>query len=341
MSTKNKKYVQLVILVPVYNTELYVSEFLDSLLDQSFRDFIVCLVDDGSLDHSLEIIKAYAKKDHRVVILHKKNSGVSSARNYGLDYIDNFIKCEYIYFCDSDDLLGPDSLQICINAMNENKSDISIFSVAELKQNGISYRKRIMLSNRIIYSDDIIRQYFRDGMLWYKNSTSEAFLNNKIFRAGVIKGYRFDENLRRAEDFDFYLSALHKLSSASICSNAWYYYRKRKSSLTQQNINTDELMVCKKHYLNADKCSCLLKKLLQHRLIRSFYLAVYSKYEQDKLSEAKAIINDFRSFDFLYKRTISDKKIFFIMNLPYKLLFLYMAFRRRLKKTSLQNNYFK
>ena len=95
------------IIVPVYNTETYLSCCIDSILSQSFTDFELLLVDDGSTDGSGKICDAYAEKDSRIRVFHKKNGGVSSARNMGLDNA----KGEWVFFVDSDDELMPDGLK--------------------------------------------------------------------------------------------------------------------------------------------------------------------------------------------------------------------------------------
>ena len=90
------------IIVPVYNVEKYLARCIDSILAQTFTDFELILVDDGSTDNSGEICDEYAGKDPRIIVIHKENGGVSSARNHGLD----IARGEYITFVDSDDQIG-------------------------------------------------------------------------------------------------------------------------------------------------------------------------------------------------------------------------------------------
>ena len=91
------------IIVPVYNTEEYLSECIESILDQSFTDFELLLINDGSIDKSGKICDEYAKKDSRIVVIHKENGGVSSARNKGIEIAQG----EWISFIDADDWITP------------------------------------------------------------------------------------------------------------------------------------------------------------------------------------------------------------------------------------------
>jgi len=99
------------VVVPVYKVELYLRRCVDSILAQTYRDFELILVDDGSPDRCGAICDEYAKRDDRVVVLHRENGGVSSARNAGLDWVDAHSSCEYIALLDSDDWIFPNYLE--------------------------------------------------------------------------------------------------------------------------------------------------------------------------------------------------------------------------------------
>lgn len=101
------------VIIPVYNAQKVLSEAIESVLNQSYRNFELLLIDDGSTDASPSICDSFASKDHRVRVIHKKNGGVSSARNCGLDAA----KGEFISFVDNDDLLYPDFLGTMVNSI--------------------------------------------------------------------------------------------------------------------------------------------------------------------------------------------------------------------------------
>lgn len=121
------------VIVPVYNVEPYLRRCLDSILAQTFQDFELIIVDDGSTDGCGAICDEYASSDARVRVIHKKNAGVSTARNTGLDAAIG----QYVYFCDSDDSILPETLQSTVMLAEENSADaVSFnFSRGEKKQN--------------------------------------------------------------------------------------------------------------------------------------------------------------------------------------------------------------
>ena len=107
------------VIVPVYNVEIYLPRCIDSILSQSFTDFELILVDDGSPDNCGKICDEYALKDSRVRVFHKSNGGVSSARNLGLDNV----RGEWVTFIDSDDYVEVDYLKELIDAQQKNQVD--------------------------------------------------------------------------------------------------------------------------------------------------------------------------------------------------------------------------
>ena len=105
MLSANQKNPKIAIITPVYNTARYLRECLDSILSQTYKNFAVFTIDDGSTDDSGQILDEYAAKDCRIITIHKKNGGVSSARNTALDAIENDGSFDYITFVDSDDVV--------------------------------------------------------------------------------------------------------------------------------------------------------------------------------------------------------------------------------------------
>lgn len=112
------------VIVPVYQVEAYLARCLDSLLAQTFEDFELILVNDGTRDGCPEIMNAYAAKDARIRILHKENGGLSSARNAGLDVAQG----EYVAFVDSDDYVAPALLEDTVRAAEQSGADLVLFN---------------------------------------------------------------------------------------------------------------------------------------------------------------------------------------------------------------------
>lgn len=114
------------IIVPVFNVEKYLSECIDSILSQTFTDIELILVDDGSTDNCPQICDEYAKKDKRIVVIHKENGGLSSARNAGLDCFFENSTSKYIGFIDSDDMAHPQMYEFLLRAIEETGSQIAL-----------------------------------------------------------------------------------------------------------------------------------------------------------------------------------------------------------------------
>ncbi|MBQ6543175.1 MAG: glycosyltransferase family 2 protein, partial [Clostridia bacterium] len=120
------------VIVPVYKVEKYLPRCLDSILSQSFTDFELLLVDDGSPDSCPEICDEYARRDRRISVIHKENGGLSSARNAALERATG----KYVSFVDSDDYITADALQTLYSALTETDSDIAVGNMMSIDESG-------------------------------------------------------------------------------------------------------------------------------------------------------------------------------------------------------------
>lgn len=122
------------IITPVYNVEKHLANCIKSILEQTYTDFELILVDDGSPDNSGNICDEYAKKDNRITVIHKENGGVSSARNIGLNWVLENSESKWINFIDSDDWVQPCYLQSLLNAVTNSDSSISACAFVECNE---------------------------------------------------------------------------------------------------------------------------------------------------------------------------------------------------------------
>ena len=197
------------VIVPVYNVEKYLRRCIDSILAQTFTDFELLLIDDGSKDKSGEICDEYAKKDVRVKVFHKENGGVSSARNIGLDNA----KGELICFSDSDDYVGEDWLSEFVK--NSGCADLVVESFYEVTESNT----QLVKMNAI--------QGTKDSILYLYELNVLGYLWCKCFKRSIISKHnlRFNPNYRIWEDTDFILRyACFCKSIACIPFGAYYYY---------------------------------------------------------------------------------------------------------------------
>lgn len=171
------------IIIPSYNEEKNISRCLDSVLNQTFTDFEVLCVDDGSTDKTFDIIKKYSEKDGRIIPLKNPGKGVSSARNYGIDNS----KGEYIGFVDSDDFIQPQMYEFLYRALTENNCDFSVCrygKTSEIKEKSFEYKvENFSPENFISFTDS---DFTLNNELIFSSACtkliSKKFLNKTRFK---------------------------------------------------------------------------------------------------------------------------------------------------------------
>ena len=223
---------RLSIIVPVYNAEEYLDRCMISILEQDFSSYEVILVDDGSTDSSPMICDRYSATDPRFRTIHKKNGGVSSARNAGLD----LAKGEYVMFVDSDDALLPDSLEMMFENIRGEDLAVGGYTVyiegtpgkEVLPMRNYSYKGEDM---NVFYDENIRRNCEMLDAPW-----------SKVFRRKTIGELRFCEDLSYAEDKLFVFSFLARCSSAYACAFPVYAYHVRAGSLGSDTMSDRHLM---------------------------------------------------------------------------------------------------
>lgn len=200
---------QISVIVPVYNAEKYLHRCIDSILAQTFSDFELLLIDDGSKDNSGRICDEYAAKDSRIRVFHKKNGGVSSARNMGLDNA----KGDWITFVDSDDWIETEFLNECLQG---NDVDYII----------VSYAKHMTNDQRIEEYFEPYKTYTIDSCLFVDNNFKLMFFTPwaKFFKTSIIKKNKlcFEDGIHISEDTLFVFQYLLYINSVSLSSKISY-----------------------------------------------------------------------------------------------------------------------
>lgn len=220
------------IIVPVYNTAKYLHRCLDSILQQSFKDFEVLLVDDGSTDNSGEICDEYAAKDSRIRVFHKENGGVSSARNVGLD---NAVG-EWVTFVDSDDELNFEGLGLDY----EQLSNVDLILTAYCGKIGATCELNV-----------VEREENHDFKTFLSENLNYGIFSvvwGKFFRKEKIGNLRFDVAMKIGEDTLFTLMFLNAINECKIVNTVTYIYnqpqnlqKKYSLSVTDATSNLDKI----------------------------------------------------------------------------------------------------
>lgn len=199
------------VIVPVYNTEKYLHRCIDSILAQTFTDFELLLIDDGSKDNSGVICDEYAAKDSRVRVFHKENGGVSSARNQGLDNASG----EWVFFVDSDDAIMDKTFEVVPKVSN-----VELIITSYIAQNNNGLNKYTISPRNVVVCETEKKTFIEK----YINTNTIKAPWAKFFRRNIICDLRFDENISCGEDFLFVLTYLHKTFQIYLVNYCTYIY---------------------------------------------------------------------------------------------------------------------
>lgn len=207
------------IIVPMYNSEKYIARCIDSLLEQSYENIEIIVVDDGSSDNGVEIIKKYT--DNRINIYQKKNEGVSATRNFGIEKSNG----DFVLFVDSDDYVSKDIVKIMLDKVNNIKSMV-------LCNNDEIWHNRI--EKRILFSEDTV-ELNKIDILRAIASGKAGLVCSKLVSSRVIKENNivFDESLKVGEDQLFFLNVAQYTKEFKYVNKSLYFYdRTNENSAT-------------------------------------------------------------------------------------------------------------
>ena len=206
------------IIVPVFNVETYVSDCINSLIKQTYKNLEIILVNDGSTDNSLRICNEYAIKDSRIKIISKDNGGVSDARNAGLAKATG----TYIGFVDSDDFIHPQMYELLYNAINQNEADLAVCNYT--RSHTSEFEKNIDLNEQPISYIDKNQAMNNIGLLG-------VTVWNKLYKKSILQNFSFTCN-RIHEDEIALHEIIFKCSKIVILRTELYFYRYTQNSIT-------------------------------------------------------------------------------------------------------------
>ncbi len=206
------------IIIPVYKVEKYLEKCIQSVINQTYENLQIILVDDGSPDNCGKICDEYAQKDHRIEVIHKSNGGLSDARNKGLE----MAKGEYIGFVDSDDYIEADMYEVLYNLLKQYNADVSICNFYTVSQGKISIKNAdngINEYNRI----EILKEILLD-----KNIQSYAW--NKLYKKELFDEIKYPIG-KKYEDIGTTFYLLEKCNKVVVTGKSEYYYINRQDSI--------------------------------------------------------------------------------------------------------------
>ncbi len=235
------------VVIPVYNVEKYLDRCICSVVDQTYRNTEIILVDDGSNDKSPEICDSWAQRDGRIKVIHKQNAGAGMARNTGIDNAEG----EFILFVDSDDYVDLSTVSKCVETLQKDKSDIVMFGRVEAKKNGETSIKPIC-TDKFYFENKAVTEDILSG-LFINEKGFGVGVCGKMFRFSVIKdnGIRFhSERELLSEDACFLVELFEYIKSVSLLPENFYYYYQNENSFSRtykkdmQKMNDNFLAYC-------------------------------------------------------------------------------------------------
>lgn len=300
------------VIVPVYNSEKYLSRCIESIISQSFVDLEIILINDGSFDKSGDICEKYKDLDNRIIVIHKENGGVSSARNIGL----SIARGEYIGFVDSDDYIEKNMYFYLYNHLINSRSDISMcdYYVDFYKSNNIN-KEEVRNSFEIINNIEAIKRIYDDKGWKYE------ICWNKLFKRELFEKIFFPEGKIHEDALTTY-KLLYKAKSICITTDKLYHYYQSEESITRKEFNIKRLDLIdamnEKIQLLKDENLTELQYSAEEILIKTlieFYYETFNLKKEKKylLDKIKKMYNKSFNRNILNKNiSIKEKIAYFI-----------------------------
>ncbi|RTZ18816.1 glycosyltransferase, partial [Streptococcus pneumoniae] len=214
------------IVVPVYNVEKYLKKSIESILNQTYQNIEILLVDDGSTDSSGKICESFSKVDPRIRVFHKENGGLSDARNFGIEQM----KGQYVAFIDSDDYISKDYVWKLYSSIKNNDSEVSICSFLLVDEKGEKIKDELLDSGKICLTGQQILEKvltadgYRYVVAW-----------NKLYRSTLFEKLKFKKGMLYEDEFLNY-PLFWDCKRVSIVEEPLYLYVQRKGSIVQSNM---------------------------------------------------------------------------------------------------------
>lgn len=305
------------IIVPVYNVENYLNKCLTSLIEQSFENFEVILINDGSTDNGGKICDAFVERDKRFHVLHTENNGVSHARNLGID----LSKGKYIVFVDSDDWAEPSFLNDFIKKIPTDNDDFLILqnAIDSFENNDVNkfnFRNQKYRLDKDFFTLFHNEQDFEYGYPWNKFFVRDIIISNNL---------KFDIDKQLFEDEEFYYNYLKYINNVVTVDTNNYHYVSRPNSAIKKAWIIDHYLMklnmkidlfnffLEKKYINEKQFDELCSKYFNNVIYSLYKEHIYNKEGNDRISNMKKLSPALRKL--LKYSNLNNKRIMFVLKL--------------------------
>lgn len=222
------------IILPIYNVEKHLDRCMESVLNQTYSNIEVLMIDDGSTDSCPEKCEDWAKKDYRIRVIHKENAGLGEARNTGLENANG----EFLFFIDSDDYVSEDLVESCLKIQKEQDSDIVLYGFSRVDKDGNVYKSNVPQAEKKHYSGEAICEEVLPALLASMGKTVSGLWMSAwccMYKKATINSisWRFvSERVIIAEDVYSLLQLYSAVKVVSILDKSMYFYCDNEASLT-------------------------------------------------------------------------------------------------------------
>lgn len=214
------------VIIPIYNVEKYLDRCIMSIVNQTYNNLEIILVDDGSPDNCPQMCDDWAKRDNRIQVIHKINGGLAAARNSGMELANG----DYIAFLDSDDYLDLETYETMLLDLRENEADIISWGMVRESENG--YKEEWGHGEF-----QILTQLDAQRILGIANGLLPVHSSNKLYSKAAIGNKKFDESLRFAEDIMFNFEVLKNIQKMLVHNVNFYHYTNNTSSISYKKFD--------------------------------------------------------------------------------------------------------
>lgn len=312
------------VIIPVYKVEHYLRECLDSVINQTYRNLEIILVDDGSPDKCPAICDEYALKDCRINVVHKENGGLSEARNKGLDLISG----DYVVFVDSDDVVDSRYVEILFESLKKSCADVSVCQ-------RIRFTTDFPINQNVTFDEDfkilsgkesVEKLYL--GLIGNNDSSVDVYVWGKLYKKELFENLRFPKGKIHEDDAVVPL-LLYKANKVCILPDTLYFYRMTKNSIMRKKFSLrrydcmDATDNCISFFEKCDSNIAKLTKIRRKQLLCSYSLLARKSGIYDEILPEYRISN-FRAAFYLWKL----KKINFREFVAYQFPNMYGMFLR-------------
>ena len=327
------------VIIPVYNVEKYLEKCLLSIINQTYRNLEIILIDDGSTDTSGKICDTYAEKDSRIKVIHQGNKGASAARNVGLENCSG----EYVTFIDSDDWISEDYCELLYHKLQETESDVSAIKNSLVVENNsviknvTPIKETVKNGQAIFEKNDILKEILTQKIL-------DNYIFGKLYKRNLIKDIKFKENVV-FEDIIYTYDSLTKANKMVYFDKECYYHLKHEGTISATCSERNIL-----DYINSImyRYNCIQKNYKELEIYNHFallkevtnacvkYVIANAYYEnvEEELVKIFEILSEYTSkneVEFVKLMNDFQKTSIYLIRYSYKLFFDLLAARHNIK----------